>query len=165
LFTFVTVIFLFSSFGEIMVWIGIFLSAASVFDANTNAGYVALLSPILTAWLLLFVSGIPLGEERYDRKFGHLAEYIEYKRTTSPLIPMPAALYAVIPSFARLLCCFELPMYNKIPLAVGVKYSQETEDERKKKRNDKDSESESSENNEHEHDTLRQGQTGYQASG
>jgi protein-S-isoprenylcysteine O-methyltransferase Ste14 len=118
--------------GEIMCWIGIFLTSASVYDRNTNAAYVSILSPLFTAFLLLFVSGIPLGEEKSDRKYGHLPEYIEYKRTTSPLIPMPNALYGGLPSCAKLLCCCEFPLYNQIPLQPGVQHDQQTDEEKRK---------------------------------
>lgn len=116
-------------FGEIAAWTGIFLTSASVYSRNTNAAYVAVLSPLFTAVLLLFVSGIPLGEERSDRKFGHLPEYIEYKRTTSPLIPMPTWVYARVPTVARIGCCCELPMYNRLELEPGVHHDQATGEE------------------------------------
>lgn len=103
-------------FGEIACWTGIFLTSASVYSRNTNAAYVSVLSPVFSAFLLLFVSGIPLGEERYDLKFGADPAYRKYKAETSPLIPMPPALYARIPNLMRLLCCCEFPMYSKVDL-------------------------------------------------
>jgi hypothetical protein len=50
---------------------------------------VPILSPLLTVVLLLFVSGFAMGEKKSDEKFGALPAYREYKRTTSPLMPMP----------------------------------------------------------------------------
>jgi hypothetical protein len=113
------------SFGEIMCWFGIFLSASSVFNANTNAAFVSILSPLFTAFLLLFLSGIPLGEARYDAKYGHLEEYIQYKRDTSPLIPMPTCLYRALPNFARLFCCCEFARYSTMELTVGVRHTED----------------------------------------
>jgi steroid 5-alpha reductase family enzyme len=49
-------------------------------------GWLTLLPPVMMAWLLLKVSGIPLLEARMaDTRDG----YRDYMRTTSPLIPWP----------------------------------------------------------------------------
>ena len=95
-------------FGEICLWVGIFLSSSAVYQQNTLAAYAAVASPVLTAVLLLFVSGAPMAEQRYDQKFGHTEEYRMYKQSTSPIVPLPPRLYAVIPNFIRtaLLCEF-----------------------------------------------------------
>lgn len=52
-------------FGEIIIWLGIFISASQVFQDNTEWGYISLLSPAFTYFLLMFASGVPLGEDRY----------------------------------------------------------------------------------------------------
>jgi len=120
-------------FGEITLWLGIFLSACSVFDANDKAGYVAVASPLLTAILLLFVSGAPLGEERSDKKFGAVPAYRSYKKNTSPIVPMPQSVYAQIPQFIRAFFLCEFPMYNKVDLE-----KQPTPEQQKKKKKEKE---------------------------
>jgi len=35
-----------------------------------------------------------------------------YKKSTSPLIPIPPSLYIEVPGFIKMLCCCELPLYN-----------------------------------------------------
>lgn len=82
--------------GEIMCWIGIFLISTAVYSANTEYAFFSVFSPIITIVLLLFVSGVPLAEARADQKFGKDPEYQEYKRTTSPVIPMPTCVYAAM---------------------------------------------------------------------
>jgi len=120
-------------FGEIMCWLGIFLTASSVFDSNTKAAYVSVLSPIFTAVLLLFASGMPIAEESSDRKFGHKADYIAYKRDTSPLIPLPPAVYGPLPKFIKTLFLLELPLYNKLTLKVGLKHKSKEDKEKEEK--------------------------------
>ena len=90
-----------TDFGEIMCWIGIFLTSTSVYPSNTHSAYVSILSPLFTILLLMFVSGIPLGEERYDQKYGAVKEYREWKRVTSPLIPMPQCVYGRLPMVVK----------------------------------------------------------------
>eukprot|EP00484_Ammonia_sp_Unknown_P028184 CAMPEP_0197025434 /NCGR_PEP_ID=MMETSP1384-20130603/5777_1 /TAXON_ID=29189 /ORGANISM="Ammonia sp." /LENGTH=328 /DNA_ID=CAMNT_0042453963 /DNA_START=106 /DNA_END=1092 /DNA_ORIENTATION=+ len=73
-------------FGEITLWIGIFVSSASI---AKNAGWLAVLSPIWTIILLVFSSGVPLAERTAMKKYGHLPEYQEYVKNVSVLIPLP----------------------------------------------------------------------------
>jgi len=73
-------------FGEIVLWIGIFISSASV---ARNAGWLAVLSPVWTIFLLVFGSGIPMGEATAMKKYGDTPGYKEYVETVSVLIPLP----------------------------------------------------------------------------
>lgn len=71
-------------FGEIVLWVGVFLAAAPVL---TGWQWVAILSPVFVILLLTRVSGIPLLEARADEKWGERADYVEYRDTTPVLIP------------------------------------------------------------------------------
>jgi steroid 5-alpha reductase family enzyme len=72
-------------FGEIFLWSGVFISACNSF--TTPYHYLAIISPLLTATLLIFVSGIPLLEKASDKKFADNAEYKKYKSSTPVLVP------------------------------------------------------------------------------
>jgi len=73
-------------FGEITLWIGLFVSSASV---AKNAGWLSVLSPVWTIILLVFSSGIPLAERTAMKKYGDTPGYKEYVRDVSVLIPLP----------------------------------------------------------------------------
>lgn len=67
-------------FGEATMWWGIFLIVApSIF------GFSAIMSPILVTYLLVFVSGVPLLEEKYKDN----AEFQKYAKVTSKFFPLP----------------------------------------------------------------------------
>ena len=66
-------------FGEALLWWGIFLVSLS-----SNYGIYSIISPITINYLLLYVSGIPMLEEKYKNK----PEYQEYKKTTSAFFPL-----------------------------------------------------------------------------
>lgn len=72
-------------FGEILVWVGIYMYAAPALELS--AAFVALISPLFISTLLLFVSGIPILEKAADKKWGSDQRYQQYKRQTSILIP------------------------------------------------------------------------------
>lgn len=67
-------------FGEAVQWWGIFLIALSV-----PYGWLTIIAPLTITGLLLFVSGVPLTEKRFEGKPG----WTEYKRRTSVFIPLP----------------------------------------------------------------------------
>lgn len=72
-------------FGEIAVWVGVYLFAVS--GLETWQVVVAIASPLFITSLLLFVSGIPKLEKSADERWGDKAAYREYKRRTSLLVP------------------------------------------------------------------------------
>ena len=69
--------------GEITLWAGIALISYSSLE---GWGYISLISPIFTYWLLVFVSGIPQLEESGEKKWGHLKAYQDYTKNTPKLI-------------------------------------------------------------------------------
>lgn len=73
-------------FGEILLWVGVAIVAV---PALQGWQWVALVSPIFVTLLLTKVSGVPLLEQKSDRKWGGQPEYEDYKRTTPVLIPRP----------------------------------------------------------------------------
>jgi len=71
-------------FGEILLWIGVALTALPVLQGWQ---LVTLISPFFVALLLIRVSGIPLLEKRADAKWGGQPDYEAYKKRTPVLIP------------------------------------------------------------------------------
>ena len=73
-------------FGEILLWIGVYISANAGMTSNLQKVITAM-SPIFIALLLIFVSGIPLLEKASDSKFATSKGYAYFKATTPTLIP------------------------------------------------------------------------------
>jgi len=71
-------------FGEILVWVGIYLFTLPAF--SWPIALFALISPVYIIVLLRFVSGVPKLEKSADAKFGYLPNYRAYKRSTSCLL-------------------------------------------------------------------------------
>ena len=71
-------------FGEIILWIGIFLIA---FPSLIGSQYIVLISPIFVYFLLTSISGINLLEAKAEKKWGNLKSYKDYKKITPELIP------------------------------------------------------------------------------
>jgi steroid 5-alpha reductase family enzyme len=71
-------------FGEIVLWIGVLLIAVPVLEGWQ---WVALLSPVFVALLLVKGSGVPLLEAKADKKWGGQPDYEAYKKNTPVLIP------------------------------------------------------------------------------
>jgi steroid 5-alpha reductase family enzyme len=67
-------------FGEVTLWWGVWLIACSV-----PGGWKTVLGPATISALILFVSGIPMLENKYE---GNL-EFQEYRRRTSAFFPLP----------------------------------------------------------------------------
>ena len=71
-------------FGEIMLWVGVAIIALPVLQGWQ---WIALISPVFVTLLLTRVSGIPLLENKADKKWGGQEDYETYKKRTPVLIP------------------------------------------------------------------------------
>lgn len=71
-------------FGEIVLWLGVAIIALPVLQGWQ---WVALISPIFVTLLLTRVSGVPLLEQKADKKWGGQEDYETYKKRTPVLIP------------------------------------------------------------------------------
>ena len=106
-------------FGEIMLWAGIFIGAIPVIISSNNTnglGWLTIVSPIFSIFVLLFLSGIPFAEGPNLKRWYELedngANWEQYAKTTSPLIPMPRFIYTNLSSMMKKLLCCEFDMYK-----------------------------------------------------
>jgi steroid 5-alpha reductase family enzyme len=67
-------------FGEVTLWWGVWLIACSV-----PGGWKTVFGPATITVLILFVSGIPLLEKKYQGN----VEFLEYQKRTSAFFPLP----------------------------------------------------------------------------
>ncbi len=65
-------------FGEAVLWWGIF-----IIGIPTNYGFIGILSPLITTYLLINFSGVPLLEEKYEGR----PDWEEYKKNTPMFVP------------------------------------------------------------------------------
>ncbi|XP_064640817.1 uncharacterized protein LOC135495807 [Lineus longissimus] len=96
-------------FGEMLVWWGIFIISTNIL---TNGQWAAIVSPVFTTLILLFLSGIPLLEKKHDEIYGRCKDYLDYKMSTSPLIPLPPQIYKRLPLCLKCVMCCEFPFYD-----------------------------------------------------
>lgn len=64
--------------GEILHWVGV-----SFIPLGLEWGWVGLMSPLLITFLLYFVSGVPLLEQRFLGR----ADFLEYQKNTGAIFP------------------------------------------------------------------------------
>lgn len=89
-------------FGESTLWTGIATTAAGVLASNPGVAGMALaggltgkaisllmagVSPAFVTFLLLKISGVPLSENKYDKKYGDREDYKKWKRETPMFFP------------------------------------------------------------------------------
>ncbi len=67
-------------FGEVTLWWGIFIIALGLPN-----GFYTIIGPLTITILILFVSGIAL----LERKYAGMADFEEYKKSTSVFFPLP----------------------------------------------------------------------------
>lgn len=63
------------------------ISSTSIIRGRALALLMAGISPAFVTGLLLFISGVPPSEKKYDAKYGERADYREWKQNTPMLIP------------------------------------------------------------------------------
>tara|TARA_B100001769_G_scaffold272976_1_gene268306 strand:+ start:186 stop:1040 length:855 start_codon:yes stop_codon:yes gene_type:complete len=71
-------------FGEFLIWTGITIICFPVFSVFK---YLSLITPIFIYFLLNYISGVNLLEERAKKKWGNNPEYVEYLKTTPKFFP------------------------------------------------------------------------------
>ena len=71
---------------EALAWWGVFIYTINLLSGLT---YLGVIGPLYITFLLIFVSGIPPLEKRYNNIYKDNLEYQRYKKTTSILIPLP----------------------------------------------------------------------------
>lgn len=74
-------------FGEMVLWWGVFLTAARSFSSPVQ--WTAVASPLFVMFVLTRLSGVPILEASAEKRWGHLEEYRRYKESTSLLVPLP----------------------------------------------------------------------------
>jgi steroid 5-alpha reductase family enzyme len=67
-------------FGEVLLWWGVWILSMSI-----NPVWWSVVGPLTITYLILFVSGVPMLEKRYQ----HDPSYQAYKRKTSVFVPLP----------------------------------------------------------------------------
>lgn len=72
-------------FGEITLWIGVFITASTSFTHFSQ--WITIISPIFVSLLLIYVSGIPLLEKIANEKYKDNKQYKLYKERVPVLIP------------------------------------------------------------------------------
>lgn len=75
--------------GELFCWWGIFLF---VVPYLSGWEYLTIIGPIWITILLLFITGVPTIEKRYDKKYKSNKKYQEYKCSTGLLFPKPSSI-------------------------------------------------------------------------
>lgn len=73
-------------FGEIVLWTGIAIVALPVLSGWR---WITLISPVFVVLLLTRVSGIPMLEDRAEKRWGEEEAYQQYTSSTPVLIPRP----------------------------------------------------------------------------
>ena len=69
----------------LMLIIGSQIILIFIISINSGMFYLTIISPLLITYLLLFVSGVPLLEKKYENN----KEFIEYAKVTSKFFPLP----------------------------------------------------------------------------
>ena len=69
--------------GEIMLWTGVSVMS---FSSLSGVQYIALISPIFTYLLIVYVSGVRILEASGKKRWGHLKSYQEYLKNTPSLL-------------------------------------------------------------------------------
>ena len=92
---------------------GLQYSALSLLPSYFSSSQVSRLLSIIYHSDQADTVGMPLLEEKSDKRHGGKEDYLEYKNSTSPLLLLPPALYRALPSPLQCFFFCEFPIYNK----------------------------------------------------
>lgn len=81
-------------FGELVLHTGLAIVAANGLEKGR---VLAVVPPLFTSMLLLFVSGIPPLEKHAEKKWGDRPDYREYVKCTGILVPYPSSFFVAAP--------------------------------------------------------------------
>ncbi|PIQ73374.1 hypothetical protein COV58_02905 [Candidatus Roizmanbacteria bacterium CG11_big_fil_rev_8_21_14_0_20_36_8] len=73
-------------FGEMMCWWGIFIFSLPF---QSGLSWLTVIGPISITYILLFATGIPTLEKKYNERYKDNADYQTYKNNTNLLVPWP----------------------------------------------------------------------------
>ncbi len=76
-------------FGEILLWWALSIPGLTLFHGFE---YLLYIGPVFISFLLIKVSGIPLLEKSWEKKWGQISEFREYRRSTPLLFPIPPGI-------------------------------------------------------------------------
>jgi len=98
-------------FGEMLCWWGLYTCGSSVY-MMMPALWGGVVGPIYLTFILLFLSGIPGLEKSADAKYWAREDYQLYKKSVSPLIPLPHTIYRNLHNVFKAFFCCEFPLYT-----------------------------------------------------
>jgi steroid 5-alpha reductase family enzyme len=107
-------------FGEILLWWGLFVMCLDHQPLGYPQTYWSIISPLFLSFLLLGLSGLPLAERGMQKRYLSAdckdveakRDYLEYRLSTSPLIPLPNGFYRKLPLPIKRWLLFEWPIYE-----------------------------------------------------
>lgn len=73
-------------FGEMMCWWGIFIFTIPF---QSGVTWFTIIGPLTITYILVFVTGVPTLEKKYNERYKDNKEYAEYKKRTNLLVPLP----------------------------------------------------------------------------
>ncbi|KAG5185631.1 hypothetical protein JKP88DRAFT_262608 [Tribonema minus] len=73
-------------FGELLIWSSLFFASVPALRGPRQV-LIGAVSPLFISGLILYVSGIPLLEDKMNKDHGQDEKYLKYKETTPLLVP------------------------------------------------------------------------------
>lgn len=114
-------------YGEILMFWGMFISGIPVWlkEGEMNLasdGWVTILSPVFTMFVLLFLSGVPIAEGKALKRYYSNGEelkrdYEDYRNGAPPIVICCPPLYRALPAGVKKVFCCEFDRYAYNPEA------------------------------------------------
>ncbi|UJR11161.1 hypothetical protein I4U23_015342 [Adineta vaga] len=104
--------------GEVFCWLGLSIIGFNLFFHQSSYQYnlcifvLLLIGPLFTLSAMLFEATLT-SEIKNNQRFGHQLDYLQYRKQTSILWPIPSIFYLRLPSWIRKICFFEFNLYSE----------------------------------------------------